>query len=223
MTSALERTPEVKWGEDNSIDHAPTLSEEEKHAVKERCIALDKLLREQGKAKYKIEVMFSKRRSMHAPCPGIVHFFESGTQFHGGGDTKIYLCPGKMLGKSDCEAVIPFSSNGYGYLLCPECKTVWQGPQVIGEIGYNLPLRKWAEVLLKHFVRFGHNADFYVKFSKHDIRAAALMEQQRQMHGDKLNITRTDRPRLVYPLRNLLRDCSAGADLLGRIYAFLTA
>lgn len=179
MSSVLERAKEVQWGEDNSIDQVPVLSEEEKHTIKVRCAALDKLLQDQGKAKYKIEVMFAKARSMHRPCVGMVHFFESGTQFHGGGDTKIYLCPGKTLGKSDCEAVIPFSSNGYGYLLCPGCKTVWQGPQVIGEIAYNLPLRKWAEVLLKHFVRFDHNADLYVKFSKHDIRAAALVEQQR--------------------------------------------
>jgi hypothetical protein len=214
---------EVKWGEDNSLNAAPVLSEEEQYAIRARMAALDKLLEREKKAKYKLELMFGKARSVHRPTPGILSFWESGSKFHGGGDAKIYICPGKELRRNDCEGFIPDVANGYGFLVCPNCKLVWKGDQVIGEVVANLPLKKWADPLMKYFIQLGLNCDVYLKYARDDIRTAAKLEQQKQMKGDKLLPVRASRASAIYPLRNIIKDTGNGADLLGRFQAFLLA
>jgi hypothetical protein len=167
---------DVKYGEDNAIENAPTLTEEEEHTLKSRMKAMDDLLAQQGVAKYKIEVMFQRRRSMVAPIYGLMSFWESGAKFHGGGDTKMYMCASKDRKLSDCETFIPDSSNGYGFLVCPNCKKVWKGEDVSGEIGARLSVEGWATLLLKYFHRMQANADIYLKYPKFDIRQLAKME-----------------------------------------------
>jgi len=214
---------EIKYGEDNSIDNAPKLSEEEELSLKKRMAAMDKLLEEKGLAKYKLEIMFERKRSIVAPTFGIMSFWESGTKLHGGGDTRVYICAGKAQKKSDCEAFIPDASTGYGHLVCPECRTVWQGPEVTGEIGARLTMQNWAVLLHKYFMRMGGNADIYMKYPKHDIRVLASVEQQKQLGGEELAKLRRDQQRCIYPLKNILKDVSSGADLLTKFYAFLKA
>lgn len=214
---------EVKWGEDNPIESAPVLTDEEKHIIEQKIAALDKLLATEKKAKYKIELLFGKARSTSRPTPGALSFWESGTKFHGGGDAKIYLCPAKSLGKSACEAFIPDASTGYGHLVCPKCGSVWQGKEVIGEIFANLPMKKWGEVLLKYYVRLELNCDIYLKYARDDIRAAAAAEKLKHFAGEQVNLVRSKRAMSIYPLRNILKDSSAGADLLSRFQAFLLA
>lgn len=214
---------DVKWGEDNSIEQAPELTEEEQHALKQKMEAMDKLLATQQKAKYKIELHFSYRRSSRAPFPGALSIWESGTKLHGGGDTKVYECPGQAEKKNDCTAFIPDVSTGYGYLVCPGCKTVWQGEQVHGERFAVLTTQNWARLVLNYFIRLGHNADIYVKLAQVDMRVAAHLEQQRQMGGEKLHGARTQRVPYIYPLRNIIKDTAAGSDLLERFTAFLSA
>lgn len=213
----------VRWGEDNPIDKAPVLSEEEQDALRGRMAALDKLLADQGKAKWKIEVIFFHRRNLHSHSAGAISIWESGTKFHGGGDTKAYFCPGAELKVSECTGIIPDSANGYGFLVCPQCKQVWQGEQVYGEIFGRWNNRTWSEKLLQLFRRLDHNADFYLKYPKSDLRVAAHAEQQRQLMGERLQRVRREREMYIYPLKNIIKDTSNGADLLGRIHAFLTA
>jgi hypothetical protein len=209
------------------------LSDEEKHNIKERMLALDKLLLEEGCAKYKIELMFGVGRDSTVrwkPVPGIMQFWESGRKEHGGGDVKLYFCPGKELirqGSSDerrrdCEAFLGSSRSGFGFLPCTSCGQLWKAEEVLGEVICNLPMQKWAEVILHQYKRLGMNADIYIKFAKDDFRAAAMMEQQRQLRGEKLDPVRNNRPKGIYPLRNIIKDTTAGADLLKRFYAFLT-
>ncbi len=214
---------ETKWGEDNPIDNVPELTEEELGALDKRKEAFDKLLATEGKAKYKIEVIFSHVRSSRTSSPGMLSLWESGTKLHGGGDTKVYWCPGKELKVSDCTGLIPDSSAGYGYLTCAKCGTTWKGEQVIGEIFYRLSPNKWAEVLLKHYVSVGHNADVYLKYPKTDLRIASGKEQAKQHMGELLAKARADRQQYIYPLRNIIKDVGAGSDILVRFHAFLTA
>lgn len=215
---------EVKYGQDNPIDAAPVLSDEDKYAIKKRIEALDKLLAADKKAKYKIEVFFSRKRTSHSgPYAGAISLWESGTKFHGGGDTKLYECPGKVRGVNDCAGFIPDPSNGYGFLVCPSCQQVWKGELVYGEVLLKLSTSAWAEVLLRYFVRLGHNADIYMKHPIEDIRAASHLEQEKQWMGEKLTKARTATRTAIYPLRNIIKDTSSGADLLGRFHAFLLA
>lgn len=219
----MPATELLSRGTDIPIEEAPKLSEEELHTIRQRMELLDKLLAQEQKAKFKIELLFGSARQMAKPTPGALSFWESGTKLHGGGDAKLYICAGRVTGKTDCEAFIPDVSNGYGYLLCPRCKEVWKGEQVSGEVFAKLQMRGWADLLLKFFVRLEHNADIYIKHAKDDIRAAAYFEQAKQLKGEKLHRARQNRLPYIYPLKNIIRDTSGGADLLGRFYALLTA
>lgn len=214
---------DVKWGEDNALDVAPVLSEEEKHTLRQKTEALDKLLAEAGKAKYKIEIIFSHRRNLTGISAGILSIWESGTKLHGGGDTKMYWCPAKEKKLVNCDGMIPDASAGYGFLVCPSCKNVWKGEDVYGELLFKLTAKHWADVLLKQYTRMGHNADIYAKYPKHDLRRAAEAEQGKQMMGAKLAKARTERDVYIYPLKHIISDVSNGSDLLSRFYAFLTA
>lgn len=214
---------ELKFGEDNPIELAPELTEQELETLKKRQIAFDKLLQQENKAKYKIEVLFAHTRRAHGHSAGALSIWESGTKLHGGGDTKLYWCPGKELKVSDCTGIIPDASQGYGHLVCPDCKRVWQGEQVFGEIFYRLDAEKWSIVLLKHYIRLGHNADIYLKYPKHDLRVASGLEQAKQLMGEKLAKVRKDRLQYIYPLAHIIKDVSAGSDLQKRFRAFLTA
>lgn len=216
---------EVKWNQDNDLDAVPVLSEEDKAEIDRRLSIMDKLLADQGKAKYKIEFLFGRDRSNRAPYSGAVSFWESGTKFHGGGDTKLYMCPGATLGINDCQGFIPDPSNGYGFCVCPKCQKVWKDEQVGGEVFYKLPTSKWALIALKFFVALEHNADIYVKSLERtmDLRKATELEKERNRGGEVLLAARLARTPFIYPLRNILVDTANGADILGRFYAFLSS
>jgi hypothetical protein len=217
-------TPYVGVDGSELFSQATAISPAEAHALKEKQEALDKLLSEKGLAKYKLELMFTAARSIHKPFPGIVTWWESGSKFHGGGDSKLYQCPGKHLGGA-CDAFIPDSANGLNYIVCPTCGKMWKNEQVIGEVFYNLPMQKWADVITNWFVKLGLNADIRIKYARDDIRDAARKEQDRQLRGDILEKARSGERRSmsVYPMANIIKDTANGADLRGRILAYLQA
>lgn len=214
---------EVKFGEDQPLDNAPELTEEEKFSIKKRMEAMDKLLSDAGKAKYKLELYFGGVRSMSKPTKGILSFWESGTKFHGGGDEKVYLCPGKRKGKNECESVIPARFNGYGHLVCDNCGLVWPGDQVIGEHIGNHTMRGWSLILASYFHKMQCNCDIYLKHSPDDIRSTTAAELEYRKHGDLMKRLRGRRALHVYPLKNILKDTSSGSDVPTRFFAFLTA
>ena len=214
---------DVKWGEDNSIDKAPTLTEEEQHILKKRMEAMDLLLAQQQIAKYKIELFFSSRRSGREAFAGALSLWQSGSKLHGGGDEKMYFCPSTAMKMGDCDGLIGGTGQGYGHLVCPNCKKVWKGSQVHGEIFARLTTNDWALLTYKYFVRLEHNADIYVKSPKADIRKAAQLEQAKQLKGEKLSGARQARNTYIYPLKNIIKDTSNGADILGRFKALLSA
>lgn len=214
---------EVKWGEDNELSAVPTLTEEDKHLLEKKKAAFDAVLAAEQKAKYKIEVLFAHTRKVHGPSVGMLSIWQSGSKFHGGGDTKMYWCPASDLKKADCNGVIPDSSQGYGYLVCPSCGNTWKGEQVTGELLFKLDAWKWAEVLVKHYVRLQHNADIYLKYPRIDLRVASDKEQAKQLMGEELAKARSERQLYIYPLANIIKDTSSGSDLLNRFHALLTA
>jgi hypothetical protein len=201
----------------------PFMDAEEKEVLEKRKSALDKLLEEQNIAKYKIEILFAKNYSPSKPSAGIMSFWESGTKLHGGGDTILHMCPGKDLGKNNCDAFIPDASHGYEFLVCPVCHVVWEGAQVSGQIAYRLTAQDWAKVVLKYYQKLEMRADIYMKYHPQDIRTAAALEQSKQHMGDVLLGARRSRRPRIYPLSNILKDTSAGADLEARFLAFLRA
>jgi hypothetical protein len=208
-------------------EYSGPLPPEERAAIAHRLEAMKRLFAEESKfkAKYKIELLFGEERSIHRPVLGGVTFWEHGSQLGGGGDARLYLCPGKRLGRNGCTHPIPFDIASQGKLLCPKCRTLWQTPEeckaIIGEVLGRHTLQQWASVLLYYFRVLGQNCDFYVKYAVGDIRAQALLEQQRDRGGELLGKIRR-RSTAAYPLYNIIKDMSAGADPYRRIFAFLT-
>lgn len=195
--------------------------------VAKRQEVLQKLLANKAiQAKYKLEVLFGKARSNGMnPTPGMLSFWENGTKLHGGGDVKLYICPGQRLKRSECTAVLQDSYNEGTGVICPACGTIWKHEQLIGEFLFNLPMRKWAEVLHKWFRHFEHHCDIYLKYAPADIRSVtkAQTEKATWKGSQILAKTRDVRAKAIYPLRNIVVDLNAGADLEKRIYAFLVA
>lgn len=176
-------------------------------------------------AKYKLEIMFGKARSNKNTTPGMLCFWLNGSKFHGGGDEKLYLCPGSSLKRSDCAALLQESYNVTEGVVCPSCGTIWKHEQVIGELMFNLPMRKWADVLHRYFRLCDYNCDIYLKHAPTDIRSVSLaqVEKATWKGTQQLEGTRKRRARTIYPLKNIISDTNAGADLLGRFHAFLIA
>ena len=188
--------------------------------------ALEKQAASKCVAFYKIEVQFGKNHHINGtPTYGMVTIWESGTKLHGGGDSLLYVCPGKSLGKNECESVIPDSVNGRSVVVCPHCYTSWKNVELIGQHYYRLPIQKWAEVIYRWFLRLNLNADIRVKYFYDDIRAITAKEKKHHIGGDFLERARSSDQRIsrVYPLANILKDVNAGADIYNRILAFLKA
>ena len=203
-----------------------TLTAEEAEQFMKRASALAKLLADKKVvAKYKIEIVLGKARSTSKPTPGAISFWANGSKFHGGGDDKLYLCPGRSLGLNECTELIQSSFNSSNGAVCPACGNIWKQDQLIGELMFVLPMSKWADVIYRYYRLCEYNCDIYLKYAPDDLRAVALAQAQHQTWrgSQRLDQTRTRRVRHIYPLRNIIKDTSAGADLLSRFYAFLTA
>lgn len=194
----------------------PFLTEDEKETLKAKQRALDQLLSDKDIAKFKIEILLGKGFAPSKPSHGAMSFWENGSKLHGGGDTIMHICPA-------CSAFIPDSSHGLGFLVCAQCGKNWQGEQVHGQLLFRLTAQGWAQVVLKYFLKLEMKADIYVKHHPDDIRSTALLEQDKQHMGDLLMNSRRSRKPRIYPLKNIIKDTSAGADLEGRFLAFLRA
>ncbi len=205
------------------------LSPEEAHEVHKRQEALDEMLSQEGLAKYKLEVMLSHQRSVHGITGGTVTWWESGTHLNGDGDSKMYLCdncdPRSKNEGRGCKGFIPDTANGLRYVVCPHCQVLWKPEEIVGEIYYKLPMTKWADVLHRWYIRLGGRADIYLKYGRMSVRDAQRKEEELGLRGELLNKARSleQRKPAIYPLKNILRDTSNGADLRGRIFAFLNA
>lgn len=195
------------------------------------------------KAKYKIEIIFSRHRSplAHKPSPVMLLIWESGKRFHGGGDQKMYWC-----GYSDCGK--PLSSDNFAYMhvICPKCKReqfldpdarashasqvsraggnaagIMRLPFVVGEKLANLTPPKLAELLEKTWRSLDGDADIYLKYSPNEIRYDTKNETSKEI--DNLDKVRIQREPVIYPLARIIKDVSDGADLRKRILAMVTS
>ena len=210
------------------------LTQEDKSALKKE---------EQDKARYKIEVIFSKHRSSlsYKPSPFMLLIWESGRRLHGGGDQKMYWCY-----YQDCDKPISSDYFGYMHVLCPHCQRemfldpdakaahveslrrenrnsvgLERIPFVVGEKMANLTPPNTAELLVKTWHQLDGQADIYLKYSPKEIRYDPKHETTKDI--DKLDKVRIQRQPLIYPLARIRRDLAGGADLKSRFLGMLTA
>lgn len=207
--------------EKNPTAVARILSEEERHDIEAKRKAEDVFRADQGKAKFKIELMFTKDFSIIKPVPGVMSFWESGSQLHGGGDAIIHFCPGKKLGMNDCDHYIPDPNHGYGYLVCPKCNKTWNGDQVFGQVIGRHTSQQWAELICTYYRRLEMNCDVVIKYHRSDIRSA----NSAKFVGEALEDVRSASKRLkrIYTLSALVQDLAGGSQLYDRMLAFVRA
>ena len=229
---SLTRQRELYDREQAGETIASSMTDGEVRRLEEKVKALEKLLTEQIRAKYKLEIHFGKNRtSSGAPFAGAVTYWLSGTKFHGGGDEKIYECPGPQ-----CSALIlPHQikpgwnkgADGKEYMtsmsICGHCGEVWESSQTVGERFFKLTEQDWAFAILRMFQRVELNADLYLKFHPTDVRYKAAMEMARDRGGEEIAKARKNRGLHIYPLKNIIMDTKHGSDLYGRIRAFINA
>lgn len=168
------------------------------------------------RAKYKIEVMFEKDRTIAGPNLCGIQLWESGLKFHGGGDQLMYWC---MDTESNQGCKAPFSSDFIAGPVanCPNCGMTISMVRAANMRVVRLSSKVLAEELAKMFHSVGGNADIYVKFHKTDIHYLAMEKAKGHETAKRLKGMH------IYPLKNIIRDTTSGADLVGRIHAFLTA
>jgi hypothetical protein len=212
----------------------PKLTAKEMQAIREE---------QKDKAKYKIEVMFSRHRSSlaHKPSPLMLVIWESGKRLHGGGDQKMYWC-----GYQDCGK--PISSDHFAYMhtVCIHCQREMfldpdakkahvkslrqenrrsegldQMPFVVGEKLANLTPPNLAELLVKTWYALEGEADIYIKYSPYEIRYDKTNETTSDM--DRLQKTRIQRQPVIYTLKAIRKDLAAGSDLKARFLAMITS
>jgi hypothetical protein len=233
--TSLQRQAEIYDQEQAGTYRSEPLSEQEMNILKAQLLAMEKLLQEEVRAKFKLEIQFGKHRTSRGqPFAGVMSCWLSGTKFHGGGDEKIFECPNPECGawilphqitqrtvvtKVGGRDVEEFKSLSY----CGECGRVWESNQTIGERLLKLTEQNWAYAILRMFQRLGMDADIYLKYHPTDIRYKSMMEMARNRGGEEIAKARKNRGLHIYPLKNIIKDTKHGADLYGRIRAFINA
>jgi hypothetical protein len=206
------------------LEHVSVLAEE----VKERLNAiLSSELENEIEAKYKLEIYLNGERSKHKPYPGMVVVFNNGGFAHGGGDETIYLCPARIDSAGvmkSCGAPIDLRFINRDMAICEECKTVIKPKELCGQIFARLTNQYWAALMTRLFKRLDCNADIRITMMRGKLREVTEQETKvKYQHGALINATRRSREHIYYPLANIVRDTMSGADLYGRIRAFLEA
>lgn len=170
------------------------------------------------RAKYKIEIRFGPGRTTNGPNLCMIQIWESGKRFHGGGDDKMYWCKNVEAGSNEgCGKHIASQYIRNGVALCPHCKRAINAKMLTGEMVYKNTTKDLAIRLAALWQNLECHADFYCKYDQTDIRYKAMEAAK------GLAVARKLRGMHIYPLKNILKDTAAGADLVGRIVAFLTA
>ena len=233
--TSLQRQAELYDREKRGEVIETALSPAEMETLDQKMKALKLILKDEIRATYKLEIQFGKNRtSRGVPFPGVMSAWLSGTKFHGGGDEKIFECPNPHCGawilphqidqrtvveKIDGREVEEFRSLSF----CAKCARVYESKDTIGERVLQLTEQNWAYAIQKMFLRLNMDADLYLKYHPTDIRYKSAMEMARNMGGEEIAKARKNRGLHIYPLRNIITDTKHGADLYGRIRAFINA
>lgn len=171
-------------------------------------------------AAYKIEVFFGPERSIFKDTNTcFISVWESGKHFSGGGDDFMYWCADVHQGSDlGCGGLIPSGLSGGGMAQCPHCHRMLNTDHLTGHrLFRKASLTRIAEFVEKTFHRLNDNADIYVKYDKTDPRYLLQVSELGVAAADALlGLT-------IYPLGRIIKDTSAGASLLGRIKALLSA
>lgn len=168
-------------------------------------------------AKYKIEVLFGPGRKTQGPNPVRIMCWESGKKLHGGGDESMFFCKdGTVENGEGCWNPIPPDQVKNGLAFCVHCDRTINADKLALQKEGRVTTQMLAEELVNLFRKLGSNADIYCKYNKDDIHYISM-----ERHKGR-DVARRLMGLHIYPLANIIKDTSAGADLGKRFFAFLT-
>lgn len=208
-------TPEMRQWADRVAENAKKKSPDE----------LRKQSKELGfsneiRAKWKIEVQFSNKRTTFGPNLFGLSVWESGRRLNGGGDDLTFWCLNSdedANAKEGCGGII-ISDNVKGSVAyCPHCKRAVNAEKLTQLRIGNMTHQNLAIELEKLFRKLDSSADIYLKFDRADIRVIAMEKDKGTEVANRL------RGLHIYPLKNILKDTANGASLQARFKAFLTS
>lgn len=170
-------------------------------------------------ALYKIEIFFGPNRTHQGPNVVSVKFWESGRRLHGGGDDLMYMCRNNEEGKEaeGCQAIFSSDCVKAGVAMCPKCGNAINAEKLTRGLVANFTTRRLAKELAALWRKLNCNADIYCKYDRTDIRYRMVEREKGPRRAKEL------KGLSIYPLKNILADTAGGADVEGRIFAFLTA
>lgn len=174
-------------------------------------------IKDEMRAKYKIEVTFGPKRTTQGPNRVAIQIWESGKRLHGGGDELMFFCKDNRAGHDEgCWAPIPADQIKGGVAYCIKCAKAINAEYLTNmKVGYT-STRFLCTEIAKLFHQLNSNADIYLKFHKSDIRYRAMLKAK----GEE--VARRLKGMHIYPLKNILKDTSNGAGLENRLFAFVT-
>lgn len=172
-------------------------------------------------ALYKIEVFFGPKRTHQGPNTCAIKFWESGRRLHGGGDDLMYMCKNRENLSQGCGHIFSSDFVRGSIAMCPSCKNALSAELCVRGLVYGpsnpVMTRDLAKLLAKYWRKLGCNADIYLKYDRTDIRYISMEKE----FGTKK--ARELKGLSIYPLKHILADTAAGAELEDRFFAFLTA
>jgi len=169
------------------------------------------------KADFKIEVHFGPKRTINGPNLLGLKVWLSGKKFHGGGDEICFWCSDTSGTGAGCgNIILPDIIKG-GIAYCEVCKRGVVADRLADMIVHRISTRNLSKLVEKLFRKLHSKADIYCKYDPDDIRYKVVVEKMGSLEAHK------NRGRLIYPLKNIIRDTSNGASLENRLFALFSA
>lgn len=170
------------------------------------------------RAGYKIEIMFGPKRTPQGPNTVCIHIWESGKRLDGDADDRMYWCRDVAMDSTlGCGKPIPSGAIHNGVAICPSCQMAIRADRLTGEQIHRITTQNLARKIEAIFHDLKDNADIYAKYSPEDIRYRAVLREK------GFEKARYLRGLFIYPLKHIIKDCTAGSTLSSRLRAFLSA
>lgn len=200
------------------------ITERDWNIIKEREKAFEKLFDTSHKGKYRLELRVLEARRSHFTWPGELSFWTNDQGISTSGMArKLYLCPGKLLGRSHCYTLLPMEGYGSGKCICPKCGSRWNSDMVIGETFGNLTPNNWARTIARHIQeRFENSADLVgISVQGERVRKVTEIEQHKRLDGELLQKNETMWKETRFLHEDMVKATAAGAMLHTLIHGFL--
>lgn len=170
------------------------------------------------KAGYKIEIMFGPKRTPQGPNAVCIQLWESGKRLDGDADDRMYWCRDVAMDSNlGCGKPIPSGAIHNDIAICPSCQMAIRADKLTGEQIHFITTQNLALKVEAVFHDLKDNADIYCKYDQSDIRYQAVLREK------GFEKARWLRGMFIYPLKNIIKDTSAGSTIASRFRAFFSA